>query len=394
MGAQLRRRRAQRGQALIEFGILMLIALIVLMGGVELGMAMLNSSVLRDAVQEGAHGWGERICTRGSDYYLRERDGSCAQSAALLICPDAALGSAGYYVPSPDCATPLATPYEFGVDKAVDPTGLAVMANCATTNSAGDCIEPDNGLPTLVLTAPDWLPFNPYPVDVGNCVTAAGALRYDGCVERIFRGFCTRAQRLSATPPDGCTSTTPYMPGLPPLNQQLYSLYQLRCYDDAFAERPCADVAVTRHLLRLPGRLDDASLLTTLANVCFDLQCASVPVVRGAHQLEAAPNWPVFEFDPLEMEIRVRYRHQFYSVLGGGLSRDSSVALDASVLAELDLGPLDADGLPQGGPGSEATSIKSAGTGERAYFKMPWKTFRRCFRINGADTGSTRVLEC
>lgn len=363
----------QCGQALIEFAIVLFVALVVIAGGIELGAASLNSYVLRQATDAGAQSWVGRYCARGGNYYLARSDGRCVSDVAMQLC--ALPGDADpYYLVSenPDCGNPV-TGHVFDTSVVNDPaTAGAVRPSCTPPVAGGECTEPDDGLPDFDPQNPTWYPYTHRAIDISGCVSATGSINYSNCVNRIFEGFGA-------------------YPGLPAANRALYSLYQLRCYDGSDGEVACITAAAggsaVTWLLRLPGRFDPATDDLTLANVCFDDGC-SVPVA-DTHQLDAiTPTWPVFALeDAGAVRFRIRYRHQFYAIMGGGFYNDgSSVPLDAAVVAELDLGIQN-----RGGLGAEVTTAGDA----PSYFRVPWKTFAACGEVSNAGlSGRERAIAC
>lgn len=371
----MKRAMRQGGQALIEFAIVMLVVLVVIAGGIELGSASLNSYALRQAADAGAQSWAGRYCTRGGAVYLTQRDGNCPDDPAFRICA-LPRDDDPYYLVSenPDCSAPTVA-RTFDSTAVLDPKLVpgVVRPSCMPAVPGGECLDPDDGLPDLDPSAPTWYPYTHRAIDITGCVNpATGAINFARCVNRIFEGYAGA-------------------PGLPPLNRALYSLYEPRCYDVAEQEVRCRGSddggTVDRWLLRLPGRFNPSDDGLTLANVCFDQGCATP--IANTHQLnDADPVWQVFEMiDASRVQFRIRYRHQFYALLGTGYFNDGSdVPLAPAVTDQLDLGV--------GGLGGLGAEVTVAGDGP-SYFRVPWRTFAACAFVSNPDrSGSERAASC
>jgi len=399
------RDQTQSGQALIEFAIVMFVIVLLAAGGVELALGSYHGVTLRDAVKEGVVAYTEVRCSTrdragvAAEYRL-QADGSCQAVEAFLLAPEQIGDAASEYRLATDDTTLIAF-------QAADHSLAASFA--APSCDDAICSAPTNGLPAAAGDPQTgyFYYFNPKPIDATQCVPPGGAVpKYRDCVNRIFSGFCERRPG-GGSGSQPCSSPDIYHPGLPPLNQSLYGLYQLRCYDGASNEVECGDATVARWLLRLPGRFDPLTDTVSVARTCIHrpeagLNCEAadgrIDAVRdaseSAHYLRALGEdgedvdgvRPVFWTDGTS--VRVIYRHFFYSFLGSRFYNDGeSGRLAEDVYEKLDLGVIDAAGVQGGGLGAEVVS-----TGADAYFKVPAKTLSFCFyRPNPA---SSRVAEC
>ena len=360
--------RPQRGQALIEFAIILTLLVLLLAGGVELGTAAINSNQARQAAEQGGQQWSEVV------------------------------GASGLYVVA------ASSPYAIGNGAPVPApatVGLGDHSPGTFARPACDdlaCTAPSNGLPgpsaalnppinpaTGALTGDLYL-FNPLPIDVTSCVVN-DAVQYTDCVNRIF---------------DGCGPPTcpAAVAGLPRLNAALRGLYTLRCLNAADAQVACRSVAsggtAVSWLLRLPGRHDVAgddtvrlALLDDTSNVTaevpiFEIECAAA----GGAFIDAGGNPCDTQAAPGEVcwaaagtalacrvRVKVRYRHHFYALLASAFFDGDP--LPAATAAALDLGEVNAAGVPVGGYGAEVTAQELASAAPR-YFKVPWRTFQGC----------------
>lgn len=387
--------RAARGQALIEFAIVLLVLMALIVGGIELGTAALNSRSLRDGVQAAGDQWAR-------DVQRHARSVNGALPLLYETCADQALVTAGSAPPGIACnelrlaGTPASqAPAYCGLGLHENPDAFG-FPRC---NDA-DCDAPEDGLPlhndpdagehparcapvphspashAAYLLEGDRYLFNPKPLDVTACAPG-GALRSD-CVSRLFDA-------------------------LPPLHRAIRSSYQLRCVDSLVAlnEVLCEPGAVW--LLRLPGRLHDdgvvrlaqaaasgAQLLSAGdPSETFAVQCRPPGTssfaeceAPGACACDSRVNaqgvcWqaasPVPRPLACEARVIVRHRHLFFSAFPTGRFNDSAIR-DAALLNDLDLGI-----QARGGLGAEVVS--QGEDGNRSYFQVPWKTFKGCTEV-------------
>lgn len=379
--------RPARGQALIEFAIVLLVLMALIVGGIELGTAALNSRALRDGVQVAGDEWSQAV----QRYAVSYQAGSAPVLSVRLAASDAAptpglcgLGNhepGGFDFPSCDnlaCENPDTGLPDF--QSGVDPEACN-PANSASAN-APYRLDADLHL------------FNPLPLDVSACLSGAAL---DGlCVNRLFDA-------------------------LPALHRALRSVYQLRCVDTLTGLNEVACGPGVVWLMRLPGRLDPVDKVVRLAQAeavgdvvsrsgepldAFQLQCQPAgrngfagcdrqdPEACACDSRDDPQNicWAPVTGQALACEARVivRYRHAFLSAFPTG--RFAGQAVSGALLAELDLG---IGGL--GGLGSEV--FAQGGASNPSYFKVPWRTFQGCVETltlasAAASSVDTRRVAC
>ena len=214
-----------RGQALIEFAIILILVILVVAGGAELAITAYGSSKVSDAAKAGTTEWGQMI------------------SHAKAVT-----------TPTPQSDVGLG-------DHAV---GNFSSPSCVALN--GDSDDYDDGIPddrylvdkrnsdnyTALNTPPSnsksiYL-FNPLPIDYLSC---AGTNDTDPNRENRSRiSILVNGYGLMNLP-NGNPNPL-YVPGLPKLNQAMYSMYQKVCLNNDSLER--CDIA-TERLLFPPGKL-------------------------------------------------------------------------------------------------------------------------------------------
>lgn len=276
--------RYARGQAMVEFAIIMAALLLLLSGSVELGSAFLGSQRTGEAAEAGVNEWVR------------------------------AVGGAGVYdnIYGADFEI-TGSPFGAGAGLGDHLAGAFTRPTCGTSPG-----EYDDGSPADSVTRGGTAVylFNPNPIDITNCTGS----------DDIGSGVRTRQALL--------------VEQLPALNRALYPLYQLRCGDSSGAEVACADPAATQSYYRLPGRLDPLADTVTLAMLdgdpdsgtfqmpladsprpTFEIDCAiAASTAFGACDSEDAPAdvcWDSVDGHPMacEVRIRVRFRQVFYSFL-------------------------------------------------------------------------------
>lgn len=228
-----------RGQALIEFAIILILLILVVAGGAELAITAYGSSKVSDAAKAGATEWGQLI--------------SHAKS------PNATF-------PTPD---PL--PVDWPPNGAIQTdVGLADHAltnfaspSCVALN--GDSGDYDDGMPddrylldkknrdnfqiledALSVTKSIYL-FNPMPI---NNISCNGTDPNRGGRSRI--SILINGYGLMYEPADSNNLNPLYVPGLPKVNQAMYSMYQQVCLSGDNLGR-CENA--TEILLFPPGKL-------------------------------------------------------------------------------------------------------------------------------------------
>lgn len=300
----------QRGQAMVEFAIIVLVLILLIAGGIELALAAFSGQRSSDAARAAVADW----------VYATGNAGVYMSSATPLECSeDPVYGIYGencvdwQISNSPHVEPPLPEPqvglgdHAQSFDRpACDPNDAAVY---------------DDGLPDDSVTNPDdpgtavYL-FNPRPIDLTDCIGQDG-------------DDASRTRRAVL------------IEKLPALNRALYSSYQKHCGDADGNEVICGDPAVVSTYLRLPGRLDpvtDTVGIGVLDNdpdsPGFQFPLDAAP--RPAFEIECAPGGttdygacdtmdsdagrdePVcwreqdsMEPVPLACEVRVRVRYRY-----------------------------------------------------------------------------------
>lgn len=321
-------RMYSRGQALVEYAILLTVLVLVTAGGVELATAAFNFYQARSAAEGGVEDWTYAVQSTGT--YDLSYGG-----------PDLQIVTSPHGV-------------AIGLGDHEDATAFG-RPSCDADPSAYD-----DGLPVDSITKGGdavYL-YNPRPVETTNCVGQDGSdplkPRQTALVER-----------------------------LPTLNRVLLPLYDRRCANATGVEISCTDTAnVVATYLRLPGKLDPASDTVLLAYLNYDVpstdpnyqELQSMPrtlelrcrrtqtLIDGV--LDAARNtweicdsasapsdicWnsnttPAVVSFACDVQVIVRYRHIFYSFLQFPFIYWQN-ALPQSALDALDLGPSGVGGV-------------------------------------------------
>lgn len=212
-------RRSMQGQALVEFAIILILLILVVAGGAELAITAYGSSKVSDAAKAGTTEWGQMI--------------SHAKTATQL---DVGLG-----------------------DHAV---GNFSSPSCVALN--GDSGDYDDGISNdrylldkknrdnyIQLNSPATNPksiylFNPLPIDHESCFGTDPNREGRSRLSILVNGY--GLMYLS----DNITPNPLYVPGLPKVNQAMYSMYQQVCLNGDSLDR-CE--TATERLLFPPGKL-------------------------------------------------------------------------------------------------------------------------------------------
>lgn len=193
-------RKGVRGQALIEFAIILILLVLVVAGGAELAITAYGSSKVSDAAKAGTTEWGQMI------------------SHAMA-------------------ATTPTTQLDVGLgDHTV---GNFASPSCVALN--GDSGDYDDGIPNdrylldkknrdnyIQLNSPATNPksiylFNPLPIDHESCFGIDPNREGRSRISILVNGY--GLMYLS----DNVTLNPLYVPGLPKINQAMYSMYQQVC---------------------------------------------------------------------------------------------------------------------------------------------------------------------
>lgn len=213
-----------RGQALIEFAIILILVVLVVAGGAELAITAYGSSKVSDAAKAGTTEWGQMI--------------SHAKAATTpTLQTDVGLGD----------------------------HALANFASPSCVALNGDSGDYDDGMPddrylldkknrdnyqilvnAASVTKSIYL-FNPMPI---NNISCNGTDPNRGGRSRI--SILINGYGLMYEPADSNNLNPLYVPGLPKVNQAMYSMYQQVCLSGDNLER-CENA--TEILLFPPGKL-------------------------------------------------------------------------------------------------------------------------------------------
>ena len=227
-----------RGQALIEFAIILILVVLVVAGGAELAITAYGSSKVSDAAKAGATEWGQMI----SHAQNTDKDPS---QPTLGKQVDVGLGDhAIANFASPSCGDDGSG--NFTYDDGI-PEDRYLLDKKNQDNYADlDAVTPNN-------TKSIYL-FNPLPIDHESCV---GTDPNRGNLSRI--SILINGYGLMYIDENLANLNPLYVPGLPKLNQAMYSMYQQVCLNDG--EDPLNDDSLvkcgdtTNRLLFPPGKL-------------------------------------------------------------------------------------------------------------------------------------------
>ena len=367
----------QRGQAMVEYAIILIVMTLLVAGGLELAIAAYNGHVTGEAAKAAATQWADILKSARMD------------------------GSGKYVLGDGTSASP-------GLGDHSDP-GAFSRPSCNADGSY------DNGLPDT-----NFYLFNPLPIDVTECQgdddngTPADTSDDKSRLLALIYGS------------DGYA-------GLPKLNQSIYSQYEASCLDETGGTEafiPCSDFNQAnpshRRLLRLPGWLDPSDSASTSQLIEIDetgsLQAGRGPGERGAQTFllecmdqngvdqgvcdsEAAPQeicWSGTAPNavPLGCNVRVtyRYRNVFESLVTTLAMSSAPDNLPAGVINYFTDRPEGAsEGYPSDAPvgiiGSEAMITSSTNTkGDLAAKLKPRKDFGGCFETSLSDISKPIVV--
>ena len=219
-------RKAVRGQALIEFAIILILLVLVVAGGAELAITAYGSSKVSDAAKAGTTEWGQMI--------------SHAQN-------------------TPRSGTN--PPYQTDVGLGDHSIGNFASPSCVALN--GDSADYDDGIPAdrylldkknrdnyqLLVDASSATKsiylFNPMPIDTISCNGTDPNRDGRSRLSILVNGYGLMFD-------DDGDQNPLYVPGLPKANQAMYSMYQQVCLSGNNLDR-CE--SATELLLFPPGKL-------------------------------------------------------------------------------------------------------------------------------------------
>lgn len=382
----------QRGQAMVEFAIIIVVLVMLVAGGAELALAVLNSQRTTEGARAGANAWLEM---GGNLVY-----GTGPSDSTDLVGVGGAIPNGVYGLGGSEIFHAEGDHDVFGLGDH-DTPGNFMRPTCGTPdtgfNHAGlpsDADEAPDATHRLADVNGDVYLFNPRPIDVTYC-GQAGSLELQQLVDR-----------------------------LPPVNRAMYSLYERHVVDAG--EEGCGaplnystPLGGKCTLLLLPGRWDAVDDVTRLAYLdidpvteqatlrdmtgecgdvtcpAFQLQCAEQggnPQDPLSCDSRASPNgvcWadPVTRL-PCEVRVITRFQNVFESLVLLGMG-DTPPGKGAWV----DEGGVDFQSLDQvdaGNDGNLGKEVVALGSERKL---KPQKKFKGCYQTvgGGSDFGSSRA---
>ncbi len=369
----------QRGQAMVEYAIILIVMTLLVAGGLELATAAYNGYATVEAAKAGATEWSG-------------------------VLRSARMNGAGKYVLGDG------TSDSPGLGDHSDPSLFSRPA-CNADGSYNNGLPADGNI---------YL-FNPLPLDITDCQGDDDNGTPADTADDISR---LRALIYGA---DGYA-------GLPKLNQSIYPQYELACLDETIGSEafiPCADFnpgnPSHRRLMRLPGWLDpsDSSSVSQLIEIdengnlqashgpgepdaqTFLLECRDQDGInQGVCDTMAEPQEVCWSGTapnafPLGCNVRVtyRYRNVFESLVTTFAMGNSPDNLPAGVINYFTDRPESAGeeyptDTPVGILGSEAAITKNTGSeGGLAAKLKPRKDFSGCFETALSDVSKPIVVE-
>lgn len=247
-------RNAARGQALIEFAIILILVVLVVAGGAELAITAHGASKVSDAAKAGATEWGLLIshaknpnATFTPNPPTQNANASAAQQMNVGLGDHAVASFA-----SPSCGGPDGDgnlTYDDGI-----PLDRYVVDKQNRDNHTLSPTPPSIPTGTLVYL------FNPLSIDHESCIGSDPNRGGRSRISILVNGYGLMYDDNDT--PNNFEDDTPnplYVPGLPKLNQAMYSMYQQVCLNDGgnalsddLLER-CSDT--TDRFLFPPGKL-------------------------------------------------------------------------------------------------------------------------------------------
>jgi TadE-like protein len=224
-----------RGQALVEFAIILILLVLVVAGGAELAITAYGSSKVSDAAKAGATEWGQMI----SHARDPNHDGLNTDAQNDVGLGDHAVANFA----SPSCGGPDGAgnlTYDDGI-----PTDRYLLDKKNRDNFQILVVA-------LSLTKSIYL-FNPLPIDHESCFGTDPNRGDRSRISILINGFGLMYDDKGTPTVADDTPNPLYVPGLPKVNQAMYSMYQQVCLN-AGNELARCDIADER-LLFPPGKL-------------------------------------------------------------------------------------------------------------------------------------------
>lgn len=268
------------GQALIEFAIILILLVLVVAGGAELAITAYGSSKVSDAAKAGTTEWGQFISHAQNTEKVPD-------AVPIAFQTDVGLGDHSIAnFASPSCGGPDEDG-NFTYDDGI-PDDRYLVDKQNNDNYALLNI-PANNTKSIYL-------FNPLPLDHESCFGTDPNREGRSRISILVNGY--GLMYLNGAPD---TPNPLYVPGLPKVNQAMYSMYQQVCLTGNELAR-CEDA--DDRLLFPPGKLclgtgaDEENCPTDTANLGetgYYFFGASNAAARGSKQY--IPNLPP-EFRP------------------------------------------------------------------------------------------------
>jgi hypothetical protein len=220
-----------RGQALVEFAIILILLILVVAGGAELAITAYGSSKVSDAAKAGSTEWGQMISHAKNP-----------QTPNVTPQPNVGLGDhAVANFSSPQCVAENGDSgdYDDGMPNHISHPGEGryLLDKKNRDNFANTATFPNGRMIYL---------FNPLPIDHESCIGTDDNREGRDRISILVNGY--GLMYLS----DNTKPNPLYVPGLPKLNQAMYSMYQQVCLTgDELARCDIAD----ERLLFPPGKL-------------------------------------------------------------------------------------------------------------------------------------------
>jgi hypothetical protein len=251
-------RVGMRGQALIEFAIILILVVLVVAGGAELAITAYGSSKVSDAAKAGATEWGQLI-SHAKDPNATFTPSPPTPLANTSTQIDVGLGNhaiANFVLPS--CGDDGSGVFTY--DDGMPDDRYLVDKQNRDNYVVLNAVAPPNNTKSIYL-------FNPLAIDHESCIGTDPNRDGRSRISILINGYGFMYNDNN-TPDDFSDDTLNplYVPGLPKLNQAMYSMYQQVCLNDGGnplnddSLEKCSDT--TERLLFPPGKLclsDDAN---------------------------------------------------------------------------------------------------------------------------------------
>lgn len=466
-------RQTQHGQAMIEFGIIFILLFVVFVGGAELAATALASNKVSEAAKAGVNEYSlvnQRIKTEVYDVQQEYLSKLAALGITTVDSSGVSADPGDYdnyleYLKDTDqngdavvddedsinileLLVPTIAPYLNYAAAQVTINGLSdgeqkfkaiiilrqialltgdymlladhdnTAIDRASCNVVGGTTDYIYGLPNRYVAdaeekypdyevaapaVPEIYLFHPLPIDLASCVGVDPD-----------RGGRSRISILVSGYYNAGGDPTLNVPGLPKLNQAMYSLYSKACLDENGSYMSCENTDPTQILLKAPGKLCLSTVLDEDLDSCtvdvantdtagfyywnknIDQVNAEAPEFSPTFQLGCSANAgddleapiPVYDTEcdgaPEKVRLHVRYRAMFESLLATGVQE-----LDNAITPSFFYNParVGTVGRINGFPGSEIGYIGKNGNPTLKKFK----DLRGCYEL---DVITNQISAC